>query len=52
MQPLGGEMLEIWELIIGRKQHNIEKMEETSCGSQDPTRVVAQLIMNFTYTGC
>jgi hypothetical protein len=25
MQPLGGEMLEIWELIIGRKQHNIEK---------------------------
>jgi hypothetical protein len=35
-------MLEIWELITGRKQH---KMEETSCGSQDPTRVVAQLMM-------
>jgi hypothetical protein len=37
-------MLEIWELITGRKQHKI-KDEGHSSGSQDPTRVVAQLMM-------
>jgi hypothetical protein len=41
------KMLEIWELITRRKQHKIGKdgVEETSCRSQDPTRVVAQLMM-------
>jgi hypothetical protein len=42
-------MLEIWELVTGRKQHKIgkdRKIEETSCGSQDPPRVVAQLMMS------
>jgi hypothetical protein len=38
-------MLEIWELNSGIKQHKIKKMEETSSGSQDPARVVAQLMM-------